>query len=253
MWTAITRQVSSAIEKCELGFLPRQDIDIAKAVAQHRQYEAALAAMGVHVVSLPPEPDLPDAVFVEDPAVVVDELAVMTRMGAESRRKEAESLGRALAPFRPLRWLEPPATLEGGDVLRVGRTVLAGISTRTNAAGVAQLAAALQPFGYTVEPVKVCGCLHLKTAACSLGDGTVLANRSWLDLAPFRGFRIVDVAPEEPWSANVLTIGETVLMPTSFPATAGIVERLGWKVRTVDVSELMKAEAGLTCMSLLLK
>ncbi len=252
MLTAITRAVSPALDRCELGHLPRQPIDVARAAAEHRQYEACLRELGVSVVSLPAEPDLPDSNFIEDPAVVVAEVAMMTRMGAESRRAESASLARALESFRPLRWMTPPATLEGGDVLRVGSRVFVGMSSRTNAAGIAQLDAELQPYGYTILPVKVRGCLHLKSACCAVGSETILINRQWVDPAAFPGFEIVDVPADEPRAGNVLAIGETVLVASSFPGTAELLDRRGWRVRPVDISELMKAEAGLTCSSIFL-
>jgi dimethylargininase len=248
--TAITRSISPAMNRCELAYLARQPIDLDKASAQHRQYEDCLRDLGVRVISLPAEPDLPDSVFVEDPAVVVDEVAVMTRMGAESRRPESESLERALEPFRAIRRLREPATLEGGDVMRAGWTLFVGASIRTNPEGIRQLAEELSPFGYEVRPVAVRGCMHLKTGCTFLGDGTVLANREWIDAEALREFEILDVAPEEPWAADVLNIGGTIVMPDAFPATAELIRREGWKVRTLDVSELMKAEAGVTCMSI---
>ena len=251
--TAITRAVSPEINRCELGYLPRQPIDVGLAERQHQQYENALRDLGVKVISLPAEPGLPDCMFVEDPAVVVDELAVMTRMGAASRRKEAESLAAVLARFRPIQWLRAPATLEGGDVLRAGRTLFVGLSGRTNHAGVEQLAEILKPLGYSVRPVPVRGCLHLKSGCCAIGERRILANRAWVDPAAFDGFEIVDVPPEEPGAANVLTIGETALVPAAYPVTARLLQRLGWKVRPLDISELMKAEAGLTCSSILLE
>jgi dimethylargininase len=251
MLTAITRAVSPAINQCEIGFIERQVIDLAKANLEHRQYEACLAELGASVVSLPPEPDYPDSVFVEDPAVVVDEVAVMARMGALSRRGEADSLARALAPYRELRWLREPATLEGGDMMRIGRSLYVGVSHRTNRAGIEQLAGELSPLGYSVTPVTVRGALHLKTACCSLGDSAILANRAWLDPEPLRQFRIIDVAPGEGRAANVLAIGGSVIVPACFPRTAEILARAGYKVRALDVSELMKAEAGVTCSSLI--
>ena len=253
MLTAITRAVSPEINHCELGYLPRQQIDVAKAVEQHRQYEACLRDLGAKVISLPAEPGLPDCMFVEDPAVVVGQVAVMTRMGAESRRREAESLANVLARFRPLEWLRAPATLEGGDVLRVGSTLFAGLSARTNQAGIEQLAGLLHPFGHCVRAVPVHGCLHLKSGCCAIGDRRILANRGWIETRAFDGFEIVDVPPEEPAAANVLTIGETALVPAAYPHTADLLTRLGWKVRPLDISELMKAEAGLTCSSILLE
>lgn len=251
MLTAITRAVSPAIEKCELEYLERRPIDLAQAAEQHRAYQRCLAELGARVMSLPAEPDLPDSVFVEDPALVLDEVAVITRMGAESRREEARTLAAALAPFRPLRHLTAPATLEGGDVMRIGRTLFVGESARTNRAGIAQLSEVLGPFAYTVVPVAVHGCLHLKSACTYLGGDMILANRAWFDTAPLERFRLVEVAPREPWAGNTLTIGETVLIPSVFPATAAILEGLGLRVRTLDISELMKAEAALTCSSLI--
>ena len=250
--TAITRAVSPEINRCELGYLPRQPIDVELAQRQHQQYENALRDLGTTVISLPAEPGLPDCMFVEDPAVVVDELAVMTRMGAESRRKEAESLAGVLARFRPVEWLRAPATLEGGDVLRVGSKLFVGLSGRTNQAGVDQLAEILNPRGYGVRGVAVRGCLHLKSGSCAIGDRRILAHRAWIDTAAFDDFEIVDVPPEEPGAANVLTIGETALVPSAYPLTVSLLQRLGWKVRPLDISELMKAEAGLTCSSILL-
>jgi len=251
MLIAITRAVSPAINQCEIGFIERQEIDLAKADEQHRRYEALLAELGASVVSLPAEPDYPDSVFVEDPAVVVDEAAIMTRMGAASRRGESESLARALAAYRPLRRLREPATLEGGDVMRIGRTLYVGVGRRTNRAGIEQLAAELGPLGYAVVPVTVRGALHLKTACCWLGEDAILANREWLDLELLKQFRIVDVAPGEGRAANVLALGGSVIVPAGFPGTAEILARVGLRVRTVDVSELMKAEAGVTCSSVI--
>jgi dimethylargininase len=253
MLTAITRSVSPSLNNCELGYLPRQTIDVPKAVRQHQAYEACLRDLGVRVISLAAEPGLPDSMFVEDPAVVVDEVAIMTRMGAESRRAESQSLADALSRFRALRWMREPATLEGGDVLRVGSTLLVGLSQRTNAEGVAQLARELAPFGYSVIPVNVSGCLHLKSACCHLGDGTLLANRAWIDVAPLANHRIIDVPPDEPHAANVLAAGGAVLVAAAFPRTAELLESLGYHPRLLDISELMKAEAGLTCSSLLLE
>jgi dimethylargininase len=251
MFMAITRSVSPALNQCELGYLPRQEIDIAKAESQHRRYEECLRHLGACVISLPASAELPDSMFVEDPAVVVNEVAVMTRMGAASRRGETEALAHILARFRPLRWMSEPATLEGGDVLRVGSTLFVGVSARTNHAGIEQLSEELRPFDYTVKPVAVRGCLHLKSACCALGEKTILANPDWVDTQAFEGLDIVSVPPGEARAANVLAVDNTVVMPAGFPLTAGILEGRGWDVRMLDISELMKAEAGVTCSSVL--
>jgi dimethylargininase len=251
MMTAITRAVSPAMNRCELTFLPRQEIDIGKAQEQHRNYEECLRRLGVRVVSLPAEADMPDAVFVEDPAVVVDQVAVITRMGAASRRKEAESLAAALAAYRPVVWMVAPATLEGGDVMRIGSTLFVGRSERTNAEGVRQLRELVGGFGYAVEEVEVRGCMHLKTACSNLGEDRILANGAWIDTAPLSGLQIWEVPAEEPWGANILVVGETVLLPASAPRTRRMLERRGLRVEVLDIGELMKAEAGLTCLSIL--
>lgn len=251
MLMALTREVSPALADCELEFLPRQPIDLALAREQHRQYQTCLADLGVHVEILPAEPDLPDSVFVEDPAIVVDEIAVIARMGALSRRRESESLARALAPYRELRAIEDPGTLEGGDAMRVGKTIYVGYSRRTNVAGIQQLAAMLHPLGYFVVPVEVRDCLHLKSACCYIGEDTVLANQAWMDRDALCGLKILDVPAQEPRGANALRIGETVLMPAAFPRTCEMLERAGFRVRRIDNSELLKAEAGVTCTSLI--
>jgi dimethylargininase len=251
MWKAITRAVSPAMNRCELSYIDRVEIDIEEAQAQHRAYEACLAAMGIEVIELPAEPELPDSVFVEDPAIVLDEIAVLTRPGAESRRAEGKSLAAAIERFRPLVRITAPATLEGGDVMRVGKTLYVGASARSNAEGVAQLAERLRPFGYDVRPVAVRGCLHLKSGCTYLGEGIVLANLDWVDTEALEGLRVISVAAEEPEAANVLTLEGAALMPSCFPGTAAIVESLGWRVQTVNISELRKAEAGVTCSSLL--
>jgi dimethylargininase len=251
---AITRAVSPALERCELSWLPREKIDLARAMAQHRAYEQCLRDLGADLISMPPEPDLPDSMFVEDPAVVVPEMAIITRMGAESRRRETEGLAPVLARYRPVRYLREPATLEGGDVLRIGKTMFVGRSQRTNTEGIQQLAAELSPFGYSVRPVPVDSCLHLKSACSYLGEQTVLANAEWVDPGIFRteGLQILEVPAFEPRAANVLVINGTIVVPAAFPKTTALLARHGFTVRTLDISELMKAEAGLTCSSILL-
>lgn len=249
--TAIVREVSSSINNCELSFHSRQPIDVPRAVAQHKAYQDCLAELGVRIVSLPAEPGLPDAVFVEDPAVVVDEVALISNMGAPSRRPETKSLAHLLSRYRPLKFLAEPATLDGGDVLRIEREIFVGLSRRTNQDGLAQLRDLLEPYGYHVRPVEVRGCLHLKSACSYLSNGAVLVNRSWIDSEPLLGFELLDVPEEEPAAANALLVNDVVIIPASFPKTRALLERRGVQVRTIDVSELQKAEAGVTCTSLI--
>jgi dimethylargininase len=251
MLAALTRAVSPTLESCELTWIPRQQIDIQLAVEQHHKYERALTEVGLHVISLPAEPDMPDAMFVEDPVLVLDEVAILLRMGAASRRPETESLATAISPYRPLRRMREPASMEGGDIMRIGRNLFVGLSSRTNAAGISQLRGEVEPLGYRVHAVEVTGCLHLKSACCSIGDGKVLANQAWLDTTALHDFQIIEVAKDEPGAANVLRIGDTVLMPSCFPDTEDLLRREGLNIRTVDISELIKAEAAVTCSSVI--
>lgn len=251
MLTALTRAVSPSLAQCALSFIEREPIDVALAMRQHQGYEECLRHLGLRLLALPPEPELPDAVFVEDTAVVVDEVAVLTAPLLDARRREVASVASALAPYRPLRSIEGTGTLEGGDVMRSGRTVYAGVSARSNRAGIAQLAAALEPFGYTVEAVEFTGCLHLKSACCFVGPQTILANRDWVDTTQLPGLQVVEVALDEPAAANALAVAGHVLLPAAFPRTAERLEQRGFQVIRLDVSELQKAEAGVTCCSVI--
>jgi dimethylargininase len=251
MLTALTRAVSPAIVHCELSFIDRKPIDLATARQQHHAYEKLLGKLGARVISLPAEPDLPDSMFVEDPAIVLDELAVIFPLGTETRRREAPSLAEALSKFRKLAYVSLPGTLEGGDVLRIDRKLFVGLTRRSNAEGIRQLAAILAPHHYEVIAVLVTGCLHLKSAVTCLGRKTLLANRAWFDPTPLAGHEWVDVDPAEPHAANALALAGTVIFPVSFPRTRARIEARGFSVTPLDISELQKAESGLTCSSLL--
>lgn len=251
MLTALTRGVSPALADCELNFIPRLPIDLAKAQAQHQAYEQLLRSLGAGVLSLPAELTLPDSMFVEDPAIVLDELAVIFPLGTESRRPEAASIAQALSKFRKLEYVRLPGTLEGGDILRIGRKLFVGLSKRSNAEGIRQLAAILAPHGYEVVAAAVTGCLHLKSAVTSLNSETLLANRAWFDASRFASYQWVDVDPAEPHAANALALCNTVIFPTSFPRTRARIEAAGFYVSPLDISELQKAESGLTCSSLI--
>lgn len=250
---ALVRDVSPSLERCELSFQERVSIDLEKARAQHRAYVEALAELGCQVETLPPLPENPDAVFVEDTAVVVDELAVITRPGAESRRAEVDSSAAALARHRKLAYIEAPGTLDGGDVLVVGHDVYVGLSARSSNDGMQQLREHLKPHGYTVSGVKLTGCLHLKTAVTQVGEDMLLINPAWADKSAFRDVDFIDVDMGEPPAANAVRLGDTLIYPTSFLRTRERLERKGLKLRLVDMSETEKAEGGVTCCSILLK
>jgi dimethylargininase len=249
MNTALTRRVSPSIGDCQLTFVSRQRIDYAKACAQQQNYERLLKDLGYNVISMQPQAKLPDAVFVEDCAVVLDELAVMGRPARESRRDEVHSVAQVLAQYRLVEFLEA-GTIEGGDVISNGKTLYVGISTRTEARGASQLQEVVSRYGYEVKTVAVPGCLHLSTAASFLKEDLVLVNPEWVDTTAFRNYKIVPIIRSEPWAANVLMLDETVVAPESCPETCAMLRELGFHVLTVDISELQKAEGGITCMSL---
>lgn len=251
MLTAITRAVSPGIANCELTFVPRGTIDLSKARRQHRDYEQLLERAGARVISLPAEPALPDSMFVEDTALVLPELAVIFPLGTGSRRPEAPSIAQALSQFRKLAYVKLPGSVEGGDILRIGNRVFAGLSSRTNEEGIRQLASILARYGYEVITVAVKGCLHLKSAVTYLGRKTVLANRTWFETKPFAEYNAIDVDSNEPHAANALALGDAIIFPASFPRTRGRLEAEGFRVESLDISELQKAESGLTCSSLL--
>jgi dimethylargininase len=252
MPVAFTRQISDAIGRCELTHLQRQPIDIERARRQHEAYERALNTLGCSVVRLDASGEMPDSVFIEDVALVFDELAILTRPGAESRRVETAAVADALAAYRPLATIAPPATVDGGDVLTVGRHVFVGQSSRTNADALAQLAAHLQPHGYTVRPIAVGEVLHLKSAATAVAENTLLVNSKWVSADQFAPFTCIEIDPDEPYAANALRIAGSVVYPVSFPRTRARLEAQGVRIVEVDVSELAKAEGAVTCCSLLL-
>jgi len=249
---AFVREPSALLTQCELSYLKREPIDLARAQRQHARYVAELATLGCQIEWLPPLPAQADGVFVEDTAVLVPEVGVITRPGAESRRDEVHSVAAALARHLELVRVQAPGTLEGGDVLRVGRALYVGASARTNAAGVMQLSAALAPFGYTVEPLALRGCLHLKSAVTFIPPATLLVNPAWLDAARLPPAQLIEVAPEEPFGANTLTVCGVTLVSADYPRTRARLEAAGILTRALEVSELHKAEAALTCLSLIL-
>jgi dimethylargininase len=251
---AIVRDVARSIERCELTHIEREAIDFERATAQHEAYVAGLEAAGVDVVRLAADEAYPDSCFVEDAALVFDELAIALRPGAASRRGEVPAVAAALAPFRArIERLEAPATVDGGDVLVHGRRVYVGETTRTNAAGIAALRAILAPDGYDVRAVDVPGCLHLKSAVTALDDDTLIAHRPWFDAGPFDGARFFDVDASEPGAANVLRVGDAVWAHPGYPRTFERLQRQGRRVVAMDISEFVKAEAALTCKSLLFR
>lgn len=253
MTVAITRQPAESITKCELTYIQRIPIDYAKAMEQHKAYCDGLRECGVQVVMLPPADALPDSVFVEDTAIILDEVAIITPMGIASRRPEPALIEPEIARFRPTVRIALPATIEGGDVMRLGKAIFVSLSTRTNTAGIDALTEIASAYGYTVTTVTLRDCLHLKSACTALDDQTILLNRAWVDTSAFYGYGLVDVATDEPSAGNVVRANDSILMNSAYPQTAELVEQRGYQVCAVDTSEFTKAEAAMTCMSLIIE
>ena len=250
---ALTRELSDSIGRCELTHVEREGIDAQRARQQHAAYEAALTAAGCRVQRLEPLPHHPDAVFVEDTVVVFEEFAVLTRPGAASRRGEVGSVERAIERHRAVQRIHAPATLDGGDVLVVGRRIYVGCTSRTNAAGIEQLDALARPFGMDVRAVRVDGCLHLKTAVTRFDGERLVLNPRWVDPADFAGHQWLATDPSEPFGANVLAVGAMVLVPAHHPGTVARLRTAGAQVVEVDYDELARAEGGVTCCSVILE
>lgn len=251
MLVAITRDVSPRFNECEITHIERSPIDVGIAQSQHHQYIQALKELGCAVLELPAETDLPDSVFVEDAAVVLPEVALLTRPGADSRKPETESIASALAPYRDIVRVQPPATVDGGDVLVLGKDIFVGMSTRSNTRAIDQMNQLLGKYGYKTHGVELRDCLHLKSAVTRVDDEILLINRNWVDVENFEGYKLIDIDPSEPFAANCLPINGEVVYPTAFPKTAARLESQGYKIKLVVVDELAKAEGAVTCCSLI--
>lgn len=253
MVVAVTQEVSSRFNECEITHIDRTPIDVDIARQQHHEYVQALAQIGCQVIELPEQRDLPDSVFVEDAAFILPEVAVITRPGADSRKPETESIVQALSPYRPLVHVTAPATVDGGDVLVLGRNIYIGMSTRSTMEAVTQLQGLLDSYGYKVTGLELTDCLHLKTAVTRVDDKTLLINKNWVDPAHFSGYELIDVDPTEPFAANCLPVKDVVIYPTTFPKTQAKLVQKGFKIINVNLDELAKAEGAVTCCSLIIE
>lgn len=252
--TALLHSPSPRMNEAIRTHVAHEAIDLVKVIEQHAAYRQTLASCGIDVEVLDDNREHPDCVFIEDTAIVLDEIAILASMGAPSRAREPAKIEPALRRFREkVVRIEPPATIEGGDVLRVGRRLLVGVTARTNGKGIAALSEIVRPYGYVVVPVRVSGCLHLKSACTALPDGTLLVNPAWIDLGSVLGFELLGVHEEEPLAANVLSAGDAVIASAQSPGTVAEIARRGFDVRTVDLSELAKADGAVTCPSLVFR
>ena len=251
MFTAITRDVNAGIGRCELTFLPRDSINVDLAFQQHQQYQSILSSLGCEIVTVPTESDLVDSVFIEDTAMVLDEVAVMCLPGAKSRRAEVAGVAHVLQQYRKLVSIQSPGTLDGGDLLRVGKVIYAGLSTRSNRSGIQQLRNIVADYGFSVKTVETMKCLHLKSAVSEVAPDSLLINPDWISRSAFGNCALIYVDTEEPHAANALRIGRDVIYPSSFPRTMEKLVRHSINVAPIELSELQKAEGAVTCCSLI--
>jgi len=252
---AFTRAVSPRLAECALTHLQRVPIEAGLAERQHAAYEDALREAGLEIVRLPNLPDHPDGVFVEDTALLLDAHAIITRPGVASRADETESTAAGLDGQFGIHHIAS-GNLDGGDVLKIGHKLYVGLSTRTDAEGVAALREAVKPFGYEVIHAELRDCLHLKSGATFAGPDAhgvpvLLYNPRAVDPRQFAGVEAVGVDEAEEAAANCLRVGDRLILPAGNPRTAGALRDRGFQLIEVDVSELQKAEAGVTCMSLI--
>ena len=250
--TAIVRQPGSDLSACELSYQQREPVDAQRLASQHAAYVAALRSAGLNVIILPALADFPDGVYVEDVAIVLDEVAILTRPGALSRRGEVEPMAEVLEPLRTCLSMQEPSTLEGGDVCLHDGVLYVGQGARTNHAGLKELAHLVLEHGYRVKAVELGDCLHLKSALSSLPDGRILVNRDWLKLSRVEHSGIIEAHPSEPCGANVLAVGEHLICSSAYPRTNERLSEEGFDLLEVDLSEVHKMEAAVTCPSLIL-
>jgi dimethylargininase len=250
---AITRGVSRRIAACQLTYRSREDINYERATSQLECYCALLRKWNVDLLPLTATDSYPDCCFVQDTAVVLDEVCVIASMGAQTRLGEVSEVERLVAPFRKIRRIFAPATLDGGDVVQFGKRLFVGLSTRTNARGIAALASIVEAFGYAVVPVAVNGGLHLTTGCGIVNDETVLLNPRWLDASAFKGLRQLHVSEEEPWAANTIRVEDAVCLEEQAPRTVELVQPHVGTIDTLDISEFRKAEGSLSCLSLIFR
>ncbi len=258
MLRALTHVISPRLSDCELTFIKREPIDWQLAESQHQAYCQMLRRLGLRVDRLTQNSQYPDACFVEDTAVVLDEIAILCCPGAPSRRPETALIAQALAPWRQVKTLRLPATLDGGDVLLVGKTLLVGESTRTNQLGIQALAELTAPFGYRVVMLKPQGSLHLKSVCTALDDQTLIVIPGCLEQGSLEKlnqekFKLIETALNEDAAANVLRVGEMLCVQAGCPETLAQIQKLGYRTEVIDTRELAKAEGALTCLSLIFR
>ncbi len=217
---------------------------------QHAAYVNVLESLGLEVILLDAQPDFPDAYFVEDTAVVTPNVAVITRPGALARQGEEKTIAPVLGSYRKIEHIDPPGTVDGGDVLMVENRFFVGISDRTNRAGAEQLGGILKRYGHDWLPVTVSDGLHLKSSLNVVGKNTLLLTASFSNLDMLKDFDKIVLSDTEAYAANTLFLNDHLIMPKGFPDTKRKLEKLQCPIVELNVSEVRKMDGGLTCLSI---
>jgi len=249
---AIVRDVSDTFQECVTSFHTKVQIDVALAKRQHRHYCNILSSLGLKLISIEADDILPDCCFTEDTAIVIDDLSIITYPGTPSRVRETIEIEKILSPLKTIVHINEPGTIEGGDVLKIGKKIYIGSSSRTNEEGIRQVALVVEPKGYQVIPVKIKNTLHLKSVCTYMGRGCILLAEGYLDDTIFSEYDKVIVPKEEEYCANCLVVQGNVLIPKGFPKTKQLIENKGFPIIEIEMSEIEKAEGALTCLSVII-
>lgn len=248
---AIVREIANTYNNCVVTFSDTPLIDVSLAKQQHNNYCNVLSQVGVDITKLEADDNLPDCCFVEDTAIIIEDIAIITYLGTESRVNETYEIEKSLKNYKKIYHINLPGTIEGGDVLKIDKKIYVGISQRTNIEGINQLALIVKDKGYEVIGVNIWDTLHLKSACTYLGNNVVIFSQGHFDESIFSSYDTIIVPKEEEYCANTLTINGQVLIPKGFPITKGLITIKGFSVIELEMTEIQKAEGALTCLSLL--
>jgi dimethylargininase len=249
--TALTRGIASTMTRALTRDAPVEPIDPERALGQHRAYLAALRAIGLEVIELAGDDRFPDGCFVEDCALVAGGTALIARMGAPSRRGEEAAVAEVLGRKLRLASMNAPATLDGGDCLRVGKRIFIGRSARTNDEGIARAREVFGPLGFEILAVPVDRELHLKSVCSPLDDRRVLLAEGTLPSDAFPDADIIPIDADESIAANAVAHGNRAVIAAGCPKAQRKIEQAGFATVAVDTSEMRKADGALTCLSIL--
>jgi dimethylargininase len=246
---AIVRPVPSSFNLCVRTNV--EEIDVALAKRQHVEYCRVLHRLGLKLIWVEEDNTLPDSCFVEDTAVILEDKAIICNMKVKSRAREVIEVAKILEKLKQTHWLKPPATIDGGDVLRIEDKILVGLSARTNLQAINQLERILENSELKIVPVKVHNVLHLKSACTYLGKNHVIFSKGHFDIEILRDYNKIMVPKEEESVADCLAVNGTILMAKGNPKTKKLIEKKGFPIKELEVSEFRKGEGALTCLSII--